>query len=226
MKKRINIFKTISMVIGILISAILVLAIIPLFTSYKDSGTLSAYIESFGVWGAFVLLAIQIVQIVIAVIPGELTEFVSGTLYGTFFGSLICLAGVIAGEFLVFVVVKWFGSRFVGNMISQKEFKKLKFLNDEKKLEYTVFLLFFVPGTPKDVLTYFAPMTKIKMNRFLLLSTVARIPSIVSSAYAGGAFAEGNFLQTFIVYIIIGAVSILGLYIHHRIINKGEKNGR
>ena len=177
-------------------------------------------------WGAFVLLAVQIFQIVIALIPGEFTEFVSGTLYGTLFGSLICIIGVFLGELIVFLLVKWLGSRFAWKMAEGKEFKKLKFLNDEKKLEYTIFLLFFIPGTPKDVLTYFAPLTKINISRFLLLSTVARIPSIVSSAYAGSTFAEGNFSRTLIVYIIIGAVSILGLFIHRIIINKGERNGR
>jgi uncharacterized membrane protein YdjX (TVP38/TMEM64 family) len=68
-------------------------------------------------------------------------------------------------------------------------------------------------------------MTKINISRFLLLSTIARIPTVVSSAYAGATFADGNFLQTLVVYIIIGAISLAGLFIHHRLFNKGEKNG-
>ncbi len=226
MKKSTSKLKILSGFALIIVCALLVVVLYPFFSSYNDSEKLSLYIESFGIWGAFVLLIVQIFQIVVALIPGEFTEFVSGTLYGTLFGSLICLAGVFIGEFLVFILVKWLGTRFAWKMVSGKEFKKLKFLNDERKLEYTIFLLFFIPGTPKDVLTYFAPMTKIKLKEFLLLSCVARIPSIVSSAYAGSTFADGNFLQTLVVYIIIGAVSISGLFIHRRIINKGEKNGR
>ena len=226
MKKSTSKLKILSGIAFVIMCILLAVVLFPFFSAYNDSEKLSLYIESFGVWGAFVLLAVQIVQIVIAIIPGEFTEFVSGTLYGTLFGSLICLAGVLIGEFLIFVLVKWLGTRFAWKMVSGNEFKKLKFLNDEKKLEYTIFLLFFIPGTPKDALTYFAPMTKIKLKQFLLLSCTARIPTIVSSAYAGSTFADGNFLQTFIVYIIIGAVSITGLYIHNRIFNKGEKNGR
>jgi len=226
MNKKTKIFKIISVILGIVVSALLIGALIPLIFSYKDSQSLSLYIEGFGMWGAFVLLAIQVMQIIVAVIPGELTEFVSGTLYGTVFGTIICIAGVTIGEFLVFTLVKWLGEKFTGSIVSQREFKRLKFLNDEKKLEYTVFLLFFIPGTPKDVLTYLVPLTKMPLKRFLILSCVARIPSIVSSVYAGATFAKGNLLHMIIAYLIIGAISILGLFIHHKVFNKGEKNGR
>lgn len=226
MKKKTNKLRILYLAALIVVCALFIIVLTPVFLLCNDSEKLSLYIESFGMWGAFVLLAIQILQIVVAIIPGEFTEFASGTLYGTFFGSLICLTGIFIGELIIFILVKWFGNRFAQKMTKEKEFKKLKFLNDEKKLEYTIFLLFFIPGTPKDALTYFVPMTKIDMKRFLILSTIARIPTVVSSAYAGSTFAEGNFLKTLLVYIIIGAISITGLYIHHRLFNKGEKNGR
>lgn len=225
MKNKPSKLKILSWVAFVIMLTLMALVLFPMMKVYNDSEKLSAYIESFGYWGAFVLLIVQIFQIVVAIIPGEFAEFVSGTLYGTIFGSLICLMGIYVGEGLVCLLVKWFGRRFALKMAEEREFKKLKFLNDEKKLEYTIFLLFFIPGTPKDVLTYFVPMTKINISRFLLLSTIARIPTVVSSAYAGATFADGNFLQTLVVYIIIGAISLAGLFIHHRLFNKGEKNG-
>jgi len=226
MKNKVSKLKIAIIIMVLLISAALMLALIPIFASYDDSERLLAYIEGFGAWGAFVILGIQIFQIIFALIPGELVEFVAGTLYKTFWGTTVCLAGAAIGEFLVFMLVKWFGSRFLSEMISQKKLKKLAFLNDEKKLGYIIFLLFFLPGTPKDVLTYFVPMTKIDVRRFLLLSCIARIPSILSSTYAGATFAEGNMMQTVLIYAIIGAVSIIGIFIHNKFLNKGEKNGR
>lgn len=226
MKKKISKLKIALIVVVILVCVLLTLSLIPIFASHNDSDRLLAYIESFGVWGAFVLLGIQIFQIILALIPGELVEFVAGTLYGTFLGTFICIVGVALGELIVFGLVKWLGERYAIKMVSQKEFKKLKFLNDEKKLEYVVFLLFFIPGTPKDVLTYFVPMTKIDVRRFLVISCMARIPSILSSTYAGATFAEGNIMQTAVIYVIIGLISVIGLFIHNRLINKGEKNGR
>ncbi len=226
MKKKVSKLKTAAIILVLLVCLALTITLIPIFASYNDSGRLVSYIESFGVWGAFVLLGIQIFQIVFALIPGELVEFTAGALYKTFLGTVICLAGVVIGEILVFMLVKWFGKRFADKMVSPKEFKKLTFLNDEKKLEYFIFVLFFVPGTPKDVLTYFMPMTKIDVRRFLVISCIARIPAILSSTYAGATFAEGDIVQTAVIYAIIGAASLLGLFINNRFIKKGEKNGR
>ena len=225
MKKKVSKLKALTFIVVILVCVALTLALIPVFASYNDSEKLVSYIEGFGIWGAFVLVGIQIFQIILALIPGELVEFVSGVIYGTLWGTVICLVGVALGELLVYMLVKWLGMRFLNKIISPREFKKLTFLNDEKKLEYVVFLLFFIPGTPKDVLTYFMPLTKIDVRRFLAISTIARIPSVLSSAYAGATFAEGDLMQTVIIYAVIGAISILGIFIHNRFIKKGEKNG-
>ena len=226
MKQKMSKMKILSWAVFVIVCALFVLAILPLLASYNDPDKLLEYIGRFGMWGAFVLLIVQIVQIIIAIIPGELTEFVSGTLYGTFFGMLICLIGVFIGQLLIFLLVKWLGEKFSWEFVSKREFKKLKFLNDEKKLELTIFLLYFIPGTPKDALTYFVPMTKITLKQFLLLSCVARIPSILSSAYAGATFAEGDFIKTLLIYLVIGVISVSGLLVHRKFFNKGEKNGR
>lgn len=226
MKKKVSKLKIMAVIIVVLVCAALTAALIPIFASYNDSERLVSYIESFGVWGAFVLLAIQVFQITIALIPGELVEFVAGALYKTILGTAICVLGVAVGEFLVFKFVKWIQKRHPDHFKAPQKFEKLKFLNDEKKLEYIIFLLFFVPGTPKDVLTYFVPFTKIESKRFLFLSCIARIPSIMSSAYAGATFAEGDLMQTIIIYAVIGIVSLAGIFVHNRFMNKGEKYGR
>ena len=128
MKHRLSKMKILSWAVFVIVCALFVMAIFPLLSYYKDPDRLSEYISGFGVWGALVLLFVQILQIIIAIIPGELTEFVSGTLYGTFFGTLICLIGVFFGELLIYAVVKWAGEKFSWKFVSGKEFKKLKFL--------------------------------------------------------------------------------------------------
>lgn len=226
MKKKVSKLKIALVIIVVLICAALTVALIPIFASYNDSERLLTYIESFGAWGAFVLLAIQIFQIIVALIPGELVEFVAGALYKTVLGTVICILGVAIGEFLVFKFVKFLKRRHPERIKIPQKFEKLKFLNDEKKLEYIIFLLFFVPGTPKDVLAYFVPLTKIDIKRFLFLSCIARIPAVMSSAYAGATFATGDLMQTITIYAVIGLVSLVGIFVHNRFMNKGEKHGR
>lgn len=72
---------------------------------------------------------------------------------------------------------------------------KLLFLKKEKNLELIIFIIFFIPGTPKDLLTYIAPFTRIKLKTFLLLTTFARIPSVITSTIGGNALSNQNALQ-------------------------------
>ena len=73
-----------------------------------------------------------------------------------------------------------------------------------------LFILFFIPGTPKDLLTYIVPLTDISLKDFLVITLFARIPSVVSSTYGGDAFADKNFIMLAIVYSAIAVFSIGG----------------
>ena len=88
-------------------------------------------------------------------------------------------------------------------------------LTDARKLDTLIFLMFLIPGTPKDTLNYLCPLTSISPVRFLVLSTFARIPSVISSTFAGANFAEGNLLASVIVLGITSAVGLLGIRYEH-----------
>ncbi|MBR4932929.1 MAG: TVP38/TMEM64 family protein, partial [Clostridia bacterium] len=102
------------------------------------------------------------------------------------------------------------------------------FLKDPSKRDILIFLLMFIPGTPKDVLTYFAPLSGISTARFLIIASVARIPSVITSTYVGGTLAKGQLLWAAVVFCIVGIVSIGGIMIYNKIIdaNNKEKNGQ
>ena len=126
-----------------------------------------AFIDSYGWKGRFVALGIQVLQIVIALIPGELVEVGTGYAFGAVEGTLICMIGVAAASSLVFLLTRFLGVRLVEIFISREKIDELRFINSEEKLKRMIFLLFFIPGTPKDLLTYFAGLTRIKLHEFL-----------------------------------------------------------
>lgn len=109
-------------------------------------------------------------------------------------------------------------------IIGKKDLKKLKFLQDEQKLELIFALLYFIPGTPKDLLTYFAGVTKIKFGTFMLISTFCRIPSIITSTMVGDAIGEERYLYSVIVFAVTGAVGIGGYFLYHYLTKKHQKN--
>jgi uncharacterized membrane protein YdjX (TVP38/TMEM64 family) len=183
---------------------------------------LGEFIESFGIWGAVIALLKQVLQVVLAVIPGEPIEIVMGVLYGTVGGCLMCLVGIAIGSCVVFLSVRRLGKNAVEKVMSNEKYKKLKFLNDPSRRDVLLFILMFIPGTPKDTLTYFAPFTGIPFVRYIIISTVARIPSIISSSYIGSSIMGGNFVRSIIAFAVVGAVSLVGILVYNKIIE--DKN--
>lgn len=218
-----NRFKTISGLLLLAAVVILFVLLFPLIQSLDKPEEIKEYVDSFGAGGFFLLLLVQIFQIIVAVIPGEVVEFLAGTVYGSIGGLLFCLLGIAIGQLIVFAAVRYFGKGLVEKAAGSKTVKRFKFLHNEKRLKTVIFLLFFIPGTPKDLLTYFVPLTQIKPFDFIALTLVARIPSVVTSTYAGDAFAESNIGMMILSYVVI-LVLFAGGYWWYSNWNRSRRN--
>mgnify|MGYP002589264205 CR=1 FL=1 len=104
--------------------------------------------------GLLVVLGIQILQVVIAFIPGEPVEIFSGALYGTVGGLLICLSGCMIASTIIFALSKRYGKPLFYSLFSKEKVQGWKWLQDSRKCSMVTFILFLIPGTPKDMLTY------------------------------------------------------------------------
>lgn len=194
--------------------AVLVLLITWFLWRWLDSFSregLRDYIRSFGAAGWLVFLVLQILQVFIALIPGELLESVAGFVFGPVAGTFLCYAGVAIASCLVFLLTRKFGVKLVEVFISREKINQLRFLNTAKKRDLLIFLIFFIPGTPKDLLTYFVGLTEIRMGAFLAISLVARIPSIVTSTFGGHLLGEGEYALAVVVYAATAVISFLGM---------------
>lgn len=177
-----------------------------------------AYIQSFGVMGWLVLLGLQFLQVFIALIPGELLETAAGYAFGPLMGTVVCYVGIAAASSVVFFLTRKFGVRLVEVFISREKINELRFINTESKRNNLIFLIFFIPGTPKDLLTYFVGLTDIKLHVFLAISLVARIPSVISSTFGGHLLGEGQYWGAILLYGIVGIVSLAGLLVYNKVI--------
>ena len=184
----------------------------------RSTEDLRAFLDSYSWKGYLILTGIQCVQVVIALIPGEVIELGAGYAYGAIHGTLICLIGITISSTLIFLLVKKVGISLVEIFVSREKIQKLRFINGERKLKRMIFLLFFIPGTPKDVLTYFVGLTNIRLSEFLLITLIARIPSVVSSTICGQMLGNKNFLTAGVVYAITGAVSVFGYLLYNKMI--------
>lgn len=174
-------------------------------------------LDGLGAGKLCVMCALQLLQILLVVIPGEPLEVMAGMCFGTFFGTIFILATVFVSTTLIFVLVRRFGKSYVEHFFKKEKLEKIensKFFKDSQNIELVMTILFLIPGTPKDLLVYLGGLLPIKARRFILISTFARFPSVISSTLVGSSILKGNFFYIALIYIatfIIAATIILAV---------------
>ena len=226
MSKRTKAFKYILMV---LVIALLIGLIVYLFPVIRNLSTPEGQLEfknqvsSMGILGYLALFGLQFAQIFLIIIPGEPIEILAGMCYGGLGGLIFITISVFLITTLIFFSVKKWGRKFVYSFCSKERIDKIehsKLFQNPKKIEWIMIILFLIPGTPKDLLVYIAGLLPLKPLRFILISTFARLPSVISSTYAGNSLVQGNWKFSALIYIatflIVGGIIF--------IINKFDKD--
>ena len=185
----------------------------------SDPHKFREHILSFGHWSAAVFMFFQVLQVVIAVIPGEPVQIAGGYIYGTFWGTVYSILGITIGYIIVFTCVKLFGYPLVKKFVSKNEFEKFSTLINSPKLETTIFLLFLIPGIPKDILVYIAGLTPIKPVLFFVIITFARFPAMLGSSYIGAKIESSQYVIAITVSIIASILFVFGYIYKNGIID-------
>lgn len=164
----------------------------------------------------FVLLGLQVAQILLIVLPAEPLEILSGMCYGTLGGAIFITISTFLSTIIIYFLVNKLGKKFLYQFFSKEKIDKIensKLLKDTKNIEFIIFLLFFIPVTPKDLLVYIGALLPIKPIRFMVISTFSRLPSIISATMVGNSITVGNWVVPVVVYSITAIIAILALYI-------------
>ena len=226
MSKKTKAFKYILMIIVI---ALCVGLIVYLFPVVKNLSTpegqldFKEYVANMGFLGYLALFGLQFAQIFLIVIPGEPIEILAGMCYGGIGGLIFITLSVFIITTIVFLAVRKWGRKFVYSFCSKERIDKIehsKLFQNPRKIEWIMLILFLIPGTPKDLLAYIAGLLPLKPLRFILISTFARFPSVISSTFAGDSLVAGDWKFSIIIYastFIIVGIAIL-------IINKFDKD--
>lgn len=226
MKKKSKLFKIIVTVISLAIFIGIIMYLFPIMKNLiTPDGRIEfkKQIDKLGIWGIFLLFGLQLAQIFLIIIPGEPIEILAGMCYGSLGGLLfITISSAIVTALIMFLVRK-FGRKFVYEFFPEKRIDKIeksKMFKNSKRLEWIMIILFLIPGTPKDLIVYIASLLSINPYRFIIISSLARFPSIISSTLAGANLALGNWKFSIGVYIV--TFIIIGIAI--LLINKFDKS--
>ena len=196
----------------------------PLIQFVQEPERFRAWVDEQGILAPIAFLGMLVLQIVVAIIPGEPLEIAAGYAFGAVEGTLLCLFGAFLGRVAVFLLVRKLGARAVDVFFPLDKLNELKFLQNKRRLTLWVFFLFFLPGTPKDVLCYVVGLTDLPLRSWLIISAIAPLPSIVTSTIGGDALGMGDYGFALLVFVITVVISGLGLLAYHLICRTKERS--
>lgn len=225
-KEKLKVFK---IILAILVIVIIIGIIAYLFPLIKNISTLEGQVafkekvQDTGILGMLSLFGLQVAQIFLIIIPGEPIEILAGMCYGAFWGTAFVLISASIVSIAIFLLVRKFGRKFVYSFYDKKKVKKIidsKLFQNSKTAEKVLFILFFIPGTPKDLLVYISGLLPISTRKFIFISIIARIPSVLTSTLAGSNIINGDWKIGILLYIGIILIALIIVFI----MNKFDKN--
>lgn len=194
-----------------------------LLSFVADAPRFRAWVDEAGWMSRVVFVLANMAQVVFAFLPGEPLELGAGYAFGFWEGTLWCLVASALGTAAVMALVRTFGMRIVGLFFSPDKITSMRWLRDARRFELLLFLCFLIPGTPKDLLTYVAGLGSSSIGRIVALTTVGRIPSIVSSTLAAGAFGDGNYAGAALVAALTVVLAAAGVVAYRKLAKRSAE---
>lgn len=208
---------------GLLAAAVVACVVIckfvgaPLLKFLSDSEALRSWVDSRGWTARLAFVGMVILQVILAFIPGEPFEVAAGFAFGVTEGTILSIAAAAVGSVITFALVRKFGMRLVRIFFSEEKINSVKFLKTSEARNFLFLIIYMLPGTPKDLLGYFAGLTDIPFPIFCLICTLGRIPSVITSTISGNALGTKSYGAAIITFAITLAISGIGLLIYNKI---------
>ena len=184
---------------------------------YVDKKFLKQTLKQWGILAPVLFMLLQGLQVVISPIPGEATGFLGGYLFGEWLGLLYSTIGLTLGSLVAFWIGRWLGERYVRNLVSKEMWDKLGFIV-EAEGAILCFVIFAIPGLPKDMICYLFGISPMPLWVFAVVSGLGRIPGTWVLSAQGAHTATGNYFSVILISAICAAVALPLYYCRHRLV--------
>lgn len=201
----------------VVIPLILFLTNRELFSQFESIEEVENFIGSYGHLSGLVYIGFQILQVIISLIPGEVFQVAAGFLFGPFWGIVYALIGCAIGEAIAFGLARVLGRDFVRLFLSEEQFEKYSSRLNSNRGYTLCFILYLIPGIPKDILCYVAGASEIRFLPFLIISMVGRLPGLIGSIAMGALVDSGQYLFAGIILALACIIAVIGFIFRERL---------
>ena len=215
----------ISLLLALILVGVFLFYQYDLYSLFLSRKKLTRFVSSFGPLSVVIFIGLQILQVLIAPIPGELTGFIGGYLYGPVLGTLYSTIGLAIGSWLAFLLARWLGVPFVEKIITPRIVQKYDYFMEHRGIPVT-FILFLIPGFPKDALSYIVGLSHMKSTTFLILCSAGRLLGTIMLSVSGSYARNDQHTAMVAILGISFLVMLLAWYYHEALLNLLRKKGK
>lgn len=188
----------------------------PLSSLLTDPQALRTAVEQAGPWGPGLFILLQLAQVIIAPIPGQISGFVGGLAFGAVWGTVYSMIGAAIGFTLIFIFARKLGRPFVERFVDRKLLDKFDYLT-EANGTFVFFLIFLLPAFPDDIICYIAGLSKIRIPTLIAISLLGRLPGYFVLSLSGAGVAESNVQLTLAIVTILMIIFAVGIWQRKRL---------
>src|SRR5215813_13369927 len=191
---------------------------------YQDKKFLKETVRSWGWMAPIVFILIQALQVIISPIPGEITGPVGGALFGTTWGMIYSTIGLTVGTLVCFGLGRMWGEPLIRPWLSEHHWNKMNFII-EAEGAILCFILYLIPGFPKDIISYLFGMSPMPFGVFAVVSTIGRLPGTWISSYFGAHVGEQQYIYALVFIALVAAICLPLYYYRERIVRRFHRKG-
>ncbi len=184
------------------------------------------WLGQFGVFDELIFILTRAAQTVVKFIPAEPLEIASGYAWGAVPGMLYCVIGNMIGTVVIFALTRKYGKKILNLFLPVKNMKLMSVLEGSDKIYWLLFFLYLIPGSPKDGFTYFVGLLPVKLLPFMVVTFIARMPSVLSSTLCGSSLAEKQYWIAILIFIATIVLAVAGAWVYNRYVKRREKQKR
>lgn len=177
---------------------------------FQDQRRLCQWVNQWGAWKPLAIIILQMAQVLLAPIPGQIVGLVSGYFFGVAWGTVYSMAGTVMGSVIAFVLARAFGRPLVERLIPQPTLRRLDEGAQRRGLFFFL-LVFLIPFLPDDLACFVAGLSSIPIPALVLTAIAGRLPGILVSSWLGANAAHFSTMQWAFLITISALLALLFL---------------
>lgn len=190
-----------------------------LIQQFSTMEAVEAFFEEYKAQSIFVYIGVQVLQIIICIIPGQWLQFAAGYMYGFWLGYLWSFVGALLGTVITYYLARILGHDAMHLFFGETKVNDLLKKFNSKKAVIIVFIFYLIPGVPKDLCSYVAGISEMKLKAFLIVSLIGRSPGMMGSLLIGQQVEVGGYTTAIVIGVLAVILFLLGIIFRKQITN-------